>query len=312
MRLKKLLLSGLAAGLAMSAAAQGMAQEEYIRRYNNLTARVGASGIGVETLLDKWEADWPEDLEMLMARMLFYYDKCQETRIEKKDRKRFLGEEPTLTLKDSLGNDVYFFQETFYDDELFGRAISCLEKAIQLAPDRLDLRQNKIAALIGYEKESPDMALSDLKALIDYNATRKPAWVSPGYAVDKEFFDAAIQEYCYVFFRYATPRCYDAFRDLSARMLEYEPDNVLFLNNMGSYYLVVRRDNKNALKYYNKVLKIKKDDVTAIRNCILLARTGKDVKLEKKYLPMMVRYGETETDRASAKARLEYLGTKKK
>ena len=307
-----MLLTGLAAGLTMCAAAQNLSQQEYLRRYNNLTARVGASGVGVETLLDKWEADWPEDVDMLTARMLYYYDKCQQTEIVKKENKRFLGGEPMLTLKDSLGRDVYYFQETFYDDELFGKAVSSIEKAIQLAPDRLDLRQSKIVALIGYEKESPDMALSAIRSLIDYNAARKPAWTSPGYEVDKEFFDAAVQEYCYVFFRYATPRCYDAFRDLSARMLEYEPDNVLFLNNMGSYYLVVRHDNKNALKYYNKVLKIKKDDLTAIRNCILLARNGKDTKLEKKYLPMMVRYGETENDRLSAKARLDYLEGKKK
>lgn len=308
----KLLLPALLTGLTLSAAAQTMTQEEYVRRYNNLTARVGASGVGVETLLDKWEAARPDDVEMLTARMLFYFDKCQEIRLERKEQKRFLGEQPTLSLKDSLDNDVYYFQETFYDDELFGKAISCLERAIQVAPERLDLRQNKIAALINYEKESPDMALSDIKTLIDYNAARKPVWVYPGLEPDKEYFDAAIQEYCYIFFRYATPRCYDAFRDISLRMLEHEPNNVLFLNNLGSYYLVVRRDSKQALKYYNKVLKIKKDDLTAIRNCILLARNGKDTKLEKKYLPMMVRYGETETDRMAAQARLDYLTAGKK
>ena len=311
MKRKIFLLACLAAGLAFSAAAQTQTQEEYIRRYNNMVSRVGASGVGVETLLDKWEADWPESLDMLMGRVLYFFDKCQETRVVLKEKNRFLGEQPTLALKDSLGNDVNYFQETFYDDELFGRAVSFLEKAIQLAPDRLDLRQNKIAALIAYEKESPDMALSDIKTLIDYNASRKPAWIYPGEEVDKEYFDAVIQEYCYVFFRYATPRCYDAFRDISQRMLDYEPDNVLFLDNLGSYYFIARHDNKTALKYYNKVLKIKKDDLTAIRNCVLLARNAKDTKLEKKYLPMMARYAETETDRLSAQARLDYLNGRK-
>lgn len=311
MRLKNLLLSGILLGMACAAAAQTMTQEDYIRRYNNLTARVGASGVGVETLLDKWEADMPDDIEMLTARMLYYYEKGQEIRFVRKDGKRFLGEEPAIALKDSLGRDVYYFQETFFDDELFGKAVSYLDRAIQAAPLRLDLRESKIAALISYEKESPDMALSEIKTLIDYDATQKPAWIYPGIEVDKEYFKALIQDCCYVFFRYATPRCYEAFHDLSVRMLEYDPSDVLFLNNVGSYYLVVRQDNKNALKYYNKVLKIKKDDVTAIRNCILLARNSKDTKLEKKYLPMMVRYGETEGDRISAKARLDYLNGKK-
>ena len=156
------------------------------------------------------------------------------------------------------------------------------------------------------------MALSDLKSLIDYNASQKPKWQYPGITVDKDYFDAAIQEYCFVFFKYATPRCYDAFRDLSQKMLDYEPNNTLFLDNLGSYYLVAKRDDKNALKYYNKVLKIKKDDITAIRNCVLLARNSKDTKLEKKYLPMLAQYAETETDKAAARARLEFLSGKKK
>ena len=72
-----------------------------------------------------------------------------------------------------------------------------------------------------------------------------------------------------------------------------------------------KKDYKKALKYYNQVLKKHPDDVTAIRNSILLARAKKDVKLEKKYLAMMVQHGETEVDRASAQARLEALNRKK-
>lgn len=310
---RHMILGLLAACLALPAWAQTTTPEQYLKRYETLSKRVGASGLGIETLLDNWAKDYPEDLEMLQYRFLFYFDKSQRAEVVVKDKNRYLGENPTLSLKDSLGRDVYYFQETFYDDELFGEAVSTIDKAIQLAPDRLDLRFNKVAALVGYEKESPDMALSDLKGLIDYNASRKPAWKYPGVEkVDQEYFDAAIQEYCFVFFRYATPRCYEAFRDLSLKMLDYEPNNVLFLNNMGSYFLVSQHDSKAALKYYNKVLKIKKDDITAIRNCILLARNAKDVKLEKKYLPMMARYGETETDKAAAQARLDVLNSKKK
>ena len=59
------------------------------------------------------------------------------------------------------------------------------------------------------------------------------------------------------------------------------------------------------------MLKKHPDDITAIRNGMLLARTTKDVKLEKKYLAMMAQYGESEVDRMSAKARLDALIQKK-
>ena len=90
-------------------------------------------------------------------------------------------------------------------------------------------------------------------------------------------------------------------------MLSYRPNDVLFLDNMGSYYLVVKKDNKQSLKYYNKVLKIKPDDLTAIKNVVLMARSSGNVKLEKKYLTMLVKYTDSEAERMSAKARLEKL-----
>ena len=103
----------------------------------------------------------------------------------------------------------------------------------------------------------------------------------------------------------------EAFRELSELMLRYNPDEPLFLDDIGSYYLVCQGDSKKALKYYNKVLKKHPDDLTAIQNCILLARKEKNVKLEKKYLPMLIKYSPDETDRTSARMRLESISGKK-
>ena len=82
-----------------------------------------------------------------------------------------------------------------------------------------------------------------------------------------------------------------------------------FLNNMGSYHLVARNDYKNAYKCYDKVLKMHPDDNTAIMNGMLAARKQKNVKKEKKYLELMVRYG-SEKDSRLAKGRLEGLNMK--
>ena len=227
------------------------------------------------------------------------------------DRDRYLGREPLIPMTDSLGRKANWFEDITYDDEMFGEAQQALDRAVALAPTRLDLRLLRINALTSYEKESPDMALAQLKALADEHYSQHPAWTHESLEnVDEDTFKALIQDYCFVFFRLGSQSGGEAFKSLSEHMLKYSKDDPLFLDNLGSYYLVHKKDNKKALKYYDKVLKKHPDDQTAIRNCLLLARSTKNTKLEKKYLPMMAKYGATESDRASAAARLEALNRK--
>ena len=173
--------------VAATAVAQTPSSKEFNERYQLLVSKLGPSGVGIETLLDKWEAAYPDDADMLLGKFTYYFSKSQSSAVVAKPQDKFLGEKPVLTLKDTLGNPVNYFQVTDYDDELFGMSQKSIEKAIQLNPDRLDLRFLKVAALTGYEKESPDMALSNLKSLIIYNETQHPNWVYPGYEkVDEE------------------------------------------------------------------------------------------------------------------------------
>ncbi len=282
-------------------------RKEYFDRYQLLVSKLGVNGVGVETVLQRWGKDYPDDTDMLLGKFSYYLAKSQTTSIEVRDAAKYLGNAPALTLKDSLGRDVNYFQVVSYDDELFGKATQAIEKAIELNPDRLDLRLFKISALIGYEKDSPDMALSGLKALIDYNGHSHPKWEYPGVDANDDLFPSMMQEYCYAFFKIGTPHCFDAFKELSEKMLIYYPGNTVYMTNIGSYYLVYKHDSKAALKMYNKVLKKSPDDYTAIKNCVLLARNDKNTKLERKYLPMLIRVTPDETEKLSAQARLDAL-----
>ena len=308
--MKKFLIPALVAVLVsiqFPAHAQKPSQADYLDRYTLLVNKLGVEGVGVETLLQRWGKDYPDDMDMLLGKFTYYLSKSQSNSMEKIDAPKYLGEAPTLTLKDSLGNDVNYFQVTNYDDELFGQATQAIDKAIGLAQDRLDLRLYKIAALIGYEKGSPDMALSGLKELIDYDGHSHPTWIYPGFEPGPDLFPSLVQEYCYTFFRQATPASYEAFKEVSEKMAGYYPKNTVFLTNIGSYYLVYKHDSKNALKMYNKVLKKDPGDYTAIKNCVLLARSDKNKKLEKKYLDMLAKVTPDETEKLQAEARLKSL-----
>jgi tetratricopeptide (TPR) repeat protein len=285
--------------------------EAFRSRYDALVKRVGYDGVGVETLLDRWEKAFPEDPDMLGARFNYYLLKSASTEVRPKSQERFLGNRPVLVLKDSLGADVNYFQETFYEDSLFAMASQAIDQAVKLYPDRLDLRFSKITSLVGYEKESPDMATSALASLIDYNGTVHPSWKYGDEPAEKDIFEAGIQEYCASFYTIGSPTSYESFRSLSERMLKYDPKNPLFLSNIGTYYFIAKGDNKTARKYYDKVLKIDPSNYTAIKNSVLMARHDKNVKLEKKYLPMLVRYGADESEKLAAQARLNSLTSKK-
>jgi tetratricopeptide (TPR) repeat protein len=212
-----------------------------------------------------------------------------------------------LALKDSTGADVYYFEVLKYDDECFREAISAVDRAIAMYPERLDFRFMKANSYVSYERESPDMALANLLSLVnDFNAG-KQKWTYGGQPADEGFFVEAMQEYCYTFYALGTPGSYEAFRKLSEAMLGHYPDDAGFMSNLGSYHMLVNKDFKTALKYYNKVLKKHPDDYTSIRNSVLAARRMGNVKMEKKYLQMLVEHG-TESDVLQAKGRLEAIG----
>ncbi len=303
--MKKIIMFAAALLLSYTAVMAQTESERYEQRYEMLASRLGPAGVGIETVLDNWAKVDSTNARMLLGRFSYYFTKAQTSEIVTKPQKKYLGMDPLLTLKDSLGNDVYYFQQNVFDDELYGQAIKAADRAISFWPDRLDFRFMKANAYIAYEKESPDMALAFLTALVDENVRRKGAWEYEGTAADPDFFEDAMQEYCYSFYTIGSDAAREAFLTLSQKLSGLYPGNAGFMNNIGSYYLV-KHEYKTALKYYDKVLKKHPSDYTAIQNGLIAARRLKSEKLEKKYLTMMVKHG-PEKDKMTAQLRLDAL-----
>lgn len=305
-------LIAITAAMLLAIAAWGQTDAAGFKaRYDRQVKAVGAAGVGVETILDRWEAAFPDDPAMFEGRYKYYLAKSMGSTVISTDRNRYLGKEPVLSLKDSTGKDVFFFEDRVFEDSLFAKSQSAMTKAAALAPNELAYRIDKITALMLYEKDSPDMATRELLSLINYQKSNKPEWTYYGLPIDEESFRQTVQEYCYNLFQNATPASYEAFRTVSEAMLKLYPNNTGFMGNLGSYWLVYRQNNRKALNWYNKVLKVDPKDYVAAKNCVILARKEKDTKLEKKYLPVLIEATDSETERATCKARLESLQKKK-
>lgn len=245
--------------------------------YERQVRNVGYDGVGVETIVDRWIKTCPDDPQAYAARFSFLLVKSQSIEMVQKDRRRYLGQQPSLTLKDSLGRSVNYFEEINYDDSLFAEALSAARKAIELAPDELRYRYDMISALVSYEKESPDMGAAEIFRLIDeFSADLSRPWTldsqplesspkSPDYR-----FSQAMGEYCYLFFHLGSDEGYRYFLEVSEKMNGVDPRNPVFLDNIGSYWQVVHRNNRKAAKYYKKALKIDPEDYAAKTNLELI------------------------------------------
>ena len=276
--MRKWILAIATIALCTAAAAQTTA-EEYLARFERLARTVGPDGVGVETLLDRWEEAFPDDPAVHTARFNFHFQKSQRTEmVAKGTQRRYLGNPPSLTLKDADGQDVNYFAEDFFDETEFAEAMKVLDRQIALHPDELRFHFLKVSALAAYEKESPDMAAAELKSVIERQASARPAWTLDGNPADTDIFQQGVGEYCYEFFQIATPAAYDYFREISERMNKLFPKNPVFLDNLGSYELVVKENYKQAAKYYKKALKLDPDDYAATSNLQLIERRQAQAK----------------------------------
>lgn len=131
----------LISALTAFASAYAQSQSEKLeQRYDLLVRQLGPDGVGVENVLNNWEAADPSNPKMLMGKFTYYFNKARQEKVVTRPEKKYLGMDPLLALKDSTGADVYYYQVPFFDDELYGKALQAADDAIAKWPDRLDFR----------------------------------------------------------------------------------------------------------------------------------------------------------------------------
>lgn len=267
--------------VVMCAAALAQTTENFLARYNILVSRVGYSGIGVETLIDKWEKADPVDVNHMVARFNFYLDKAERDSVVVKYKPGYLGLTHVLELKDSVGRTTYLFREPMYDEVLFAKALECLDDAITMENSRLDFLIIKAQTLALYEKTKPVKTTDLLMELIGRHFSAGSKWDCPGVEVDDEVFLSEIQKFCIGFFNTASDECFESMKKLSERVLKFRPKELRFINNLGAYYASFKKNDKKALKYYSQSQKLDPADPVSRQNINLIKRREAAKKAKK-------------------------------
>lgn len=258
---------------AMAAAAQ-TTPEGFKAAYDRQTAAVGITGLGVKSILESWNAAFPNDTLMLAAVFIYNLAKGRSIVTVTRPEKKYLGRNPLLSLKDSTGRPVHYFEIPVYDESYFASAQKALDKAITLAPNNIGYLFDEITSLLDYEGESPDMAATALLNLIDRNYFEHPRWNLYGRPFTQQDFTDAVKEYCYSFWKLGTPAGYECFYNVSCRMMKAEPKDPGFLDNVGAYWQVARKDKRKAAKFYKKALKLDPDDYAATQNMKFITKNS--------------------------------------
>lgn len=284
-----------------------LSRAEYKEKYDRQIRAVGYAGVGVETILERWESAYPDDADMLEGRFFFDLTRARSTKMLRSAKPRYMGREPVLSLKDTTGAPVYIYEEEFYADSLFNLALGYLDRAANLHPDDFLYRSHLLNAQLAREKEEPMLSVEELDALISYDKAKRPSWTYKGQTTQPDFFGNVVQDYCRLYFDIASPKSYAAFKRISERMIKLYPSRLEFVTNLGSYWRVAENNPKKALPYYKKVLSKDKDNYLAARNGYLAARSAGDKKFLKTCLETLVRVSPQDSERLSAKALLQSL-----
>lgn len=243
-----------------------LAQTDFRASYERQVRNVGFSGVGVQTILDRWEEAEPGNVFAIEGRINYHFSKNQKTELVPMERTRYMGKKPVLTMKDSLGRPVRYFEDVIFDPEEFAQCQRVIDRAIENDPLELAFRESKVISMLAYEKESPELSYGIISDLIAYNKSARPKWKSLSEPAAEGEFEALIQDFCFSLFKTGSEQTYLYFKNISALMAKQFPKNLNFICNVGTYYLIAADDPKTALKYYGKVLKSDPGNETARTN----------------------------------------------
>lgn len=194
-------------------------------------------------VLTEWNSTNPKDAELYTSFFNYHFMKSRQEVLSLTTDQ---PEGESLVLKDSLNQNAGFLgSQIYYDQTELKKGLDKINEGIELYPNRLDMRFGKIYAL----GQIPDWKnfTSEIIKTVEYSAKNNNKWTWTNHekydGTEKEFL-LDIQTYQLQLYNTGDDNLLENMREIATKVLEYYPNHIESLSNIGSTYLITGEYNK--------------------------------------------------------------------
>lgn len=268
--------------------------QSFKQQFNDLVTKQDT--IGQLKILQEWEVKEPNNPELFIAYFNFYVrkSKMEVLSLDKEPKGTDFLEIKDL---DSTKEDpiAYISGDTYYKPYLLNKGLTYIDSGIKKNPSRLDMRFGKIY-MLGKVKDYKNFTKEILK-VIDHASLINNKWLwtdNEPLQDPKEFMLGSIQEYVYQIYDTGDDKLLDNMKDISERVLSYYPNHVESLSNISVVYLL-RKDYTKALEALLKAEKLAPKDYIVLGNIAQAYKLQGDKKNAIKYYELVIKYCEDDS-----------------
>lgn len=244
-------------------------------------------------ILQKWEAQTPNDAELFTSYFNYYY---------------LISAEETISVlpDDTDSTQVIMEPGIYYKKLLVDKAFAKIDEGISRYPNRLDMRFGKCYVL--GEIKDWERFTNEIITTINYSAVNKNqwTWANNEPVEDGQYFLlTSIQDYQVQLYYTGDDALLKNMRRIGNAILELYPDHVESMSNISISY-VSEKEYDKAIAILQKALKLNPEDYIVITNIAQAYKLKGDKPNAIKYYKQLITYGDEESV-AYAKAELQKL-----
>ena len=258
----------------------------------------------IKSLLAEWEKSNPNDPELYVSAINFYFSNSKQDIISLGKEQR---SKQAFQLTDSNGKVTgYLNSDLGYNPEKIGRAINYANTGISKFPDRLDIRFGKCYLL--QQIEDYDNFTKELIKTVEYSRVNKNNWLwsqNEKHEDAENFLLGTIQQYLKQLYETEDDNLLPNMIQIGDATLKYYKDNIEILSTT-AVALMLTKEYDKAISYLKHAEQLNPKDFIVLNNIAQGYKLKGDKANAIKYYELSAKYGD-EQAKEDAKRNIKEL-----